>query len=89
MLRRQSDKALSDPKNLFSIFISDEGDKLSYIVTSKLKNASAKTLIGMVNDKFEGRGGGREDFAQGGSQVLNDLSDRFASLAEELKKIFK
>ena len=89
MLRRQSDKALSDPKNLFSIFISDEGDKLSYIVTSKLKDASAKTLIGMVNDKFEGRGGGREDFAQGGSQVLNDLSDRFASLAEELKKIFK
>ena len=74
MLRRQADKALKEDSKSFSILLSDEGDKLSYIVTSNLEDNTAKELIDLVNNSFNGRGGGRNDFAQGGSQELNDLA---------------
>ena len=87
MLRRQADKALKEDSKSFSILLSDEGDKLSYIVTSTLKDNTAKELIDLVNNSFNGRGGGRNDFAQGGSQEVNDLEKKFEALAEAIKKL--
>jgi len=87
MLRRQSDKALKEDNKSFSILLSNEGNKLSYIVTSSLEDHTAKVLIDLVNNSFNGRGGGRNDFAQGGSQEVNDLAKKFEALAEAIKKL--
>ena len=63
-------------------------DRLSYIVTAKKeKNLSAKKIIACVNECFSGSGGGRDDFAQGGSQDLADVEAKFEKLEESLKII--
>jgi alanyl-tRNA synthetase len=86
MLRRFSDKSLKDVEFCFSVFISLDEDKLSYIVTAKKgKNLSAKKIIACVNECFSGSGGGRDDFAQGGSQDLADIEAKFEKLEESLK----
>ena len=88
MLRRFSDKSLKSVEFCFSVFISMDEDRLSYIVTAKKeKNLSAKEIIACVNECFSGSGGGRDDFAQGGSQDLSDLEAKFKKLEESLKNI--
>ena len=88
MLRRFSDKSLKNIEFCFSVFISIDEDKLSYIVTAKQdKNLSAKKIITCVNDCFSGSGGGRDDFAQGGSQELSDIETKFEKLEESLKDL--
>ena len=88
MLRRFSDKSLKSVEFYFSVFISMDEDRLSYIVTAKKeKNLSAKEIIACVNECFSGSGGGRDDFAQGGSQDLSDLEAKFKKLEESLKNI--
>ena len=88
MLRRFSDKSLKNIEFCFSVFISIDEDKLSYIVTAKQdKNLSAKKIIACVNDCFSGSGGGRDDFAQGGSQELSDIETKFEKLEESLKDL--
>ena len=88
MLRRFSDKSLKDVEFCFSAFISMDEDRLSYIVTAKKeKNLSAKEIIAYVNDFFSGSGGGRDDFAQGGSQDLTNIEAKFEKLEESLKII--
>ena len=71
MLRRAADKSHNNKENIFSIHVSNEGDKVSYIVTSKSKSLTAKKIIQLVNESFNGRGGGRDDFAQGAA--LNQI----------------
>ena len=88
MLRRFSDKSLKSVEFCFSVFISMDEDRLSYIVTAKKeKNLSAKEIIACENECFSGSGGGRDDFAQGGSQDLSDLEAKFKKLEESLKNI--
>jgi alanyl-tRNA synthetase len=88
MLRRFSDKSLKDIEFCFSVFISLDEDRLSYIVTAKKeKNLSAKKIIACVNECFSGSGGGRDDFAQGGSQDISDIEAKFEQLEESLKNI--
>ena len=84
MLRRYADKALKEVEFSFSVFISKDEDKLSYIVTAD-KNLSAKSIISKVNECFAGSGGGRDDFAQGGSQDLDNIESKFEQLEDNLK----
>ena len=86
MLRRYADKALKEVKFSFSVFISKDEKKLSYIVTAdKDKNLSAKSIIKEVNASLAGSGGGRDDFAQGGSQEVDGIESKFVQLVENLK----
>ena len=84
MLRRYADKALKEVEFSFSVFISKDEDKLSYIVTAD-KNLSAKSIISKVNECLAGSGGGRDDFAQGGSQDLDNIESKFEQLEDNLK----
>ena len=61
----------------------------NYLILSPLtlEDNTAKELIDLVNNSFNGRGGGRNDFAQGGSQELNDLAKKFEALAEAIEKL--
>ena len=87
MLRRFSDKAKNQDE-IFSIFITDDGEKVSYIVTSKPdSNFSSKDLIELVNASFDGSGGGRNDFAQGGSQDNSNISEKFENLKFKLENL--
>ena len=87
MLRRFSDKA-KDQDEIFSIFMTDDGEKISYIVTSKPdSNFSSKDLIELVNASFDGSGGGRNDFAQGGSQDNSNISEKFENLKSKLQNL--
>ena len=86
MLRRYADKALKEVEFSFSVFISKDEEKVSYIVTAdKNKDLSAKSIIKEVNECLAGSGGGRDDFAQGGSQEVEDIENKFDQLVDNLK----
>ena len=62
-------------------------EKLSYIIAANVeKGFSAKDIIKQVNSCFDGSGGGRDEFAQGGSQEISELDARFEKLVELLNK---
>ena len=85
ILRKESDKLKSDKKIVFSICLSVAGDKLIYIVSSNDPNeVSASDIIKVVNDAFDGSGGGREDFAQGGSLQKENVDE----MVKKLKELF-
>ena len=50
------------------------------------KSLSAKSIIQKVNECFVGSGGGRDDFAQGGSQEVDNIENKFEQLKDTLKK---
>ena len=88
MLRRYADKSVKDAAASFSILISTDDEKVSYIVTAKQNEKfSAKDLIQLVNTAFNGSGGGRDDFAQGGSQEAGDIENKFNALNINLQSL--
>ena len=87
-LRRYADKSAKDAAVSFSILISTDDEKVSYIVTAKQNEKfSAKDLIQLVNTAFNGSGGGRDDFAQGGSQEAGDIENKFNALNINLQSL--
>lgn len=86
ILRKESDKLKSDKKIVFAICLSTTEDKLIYIVSSNNSDeAPASEIIKAVNDAFEGSGGGRADFAQGGSSQKESVDE----MVTKLKGLFK
>ncbi len=86
ILRKESDKLKSDKKIVFAICLSTTDDKLIYIVSSDNSDeASASEIIKVVNDAFDGSGGGRADFAQGGSTQKESVDE----MVTKLKGLFK
>jgi len=86
ILRKESDKLKSDKKNVFAICLSTTEDKLIYIVSSNNSDeAPASEIIKVVNDAFDGSGGGRADFAQGGSSQKESVDE----MVTKLKGLFK
>ena len=86
ILRKESDKLKSDKKIVFAICLSTTEDKLIYIVSSNNSDeAPASEIIKAVNDAFDGSGGGRADFAQGGSSQKESVDE----MVTKLKRLFK
>ncbi len=86
VLRKESDKLKSDKKIVFAICLSTTKDKLIYIVSSNNSDeAPASEIIKSVNDAFDGSGGGRADFAQGGSSQKESVDE----MVTKLKGLFK
>ena len=86
ILRKESDKLKSDKKIVFAICLSITEDKLIYIVSSNNSHeAPASEIIKAVNDAFDGSGGGRADFAQGGSSQKESVDE----MVTKLKGLFK
>ena len=86
ILRKESDKLKSDKKIVFAICLSTTEDKLIYIVSSNNSDeAPASEIIKAVNDAFDGSGGGRADFAQGGSPQKESVDE----MVTKLKGLFK
>ena len=86
ILRKESDKLKSDKKIVFAICLSTTEDKLIYIVSSNNSDeAPASEIIKAMNDAFDGSGGGRADFAQGGSSQKESVDE----MVTKLKGLFK
>ena len=86
--RRFADKSVKDAAISFSVLISADDEKVAYIVTAKHNEKfSAKDLIQLVSTAFKGSGGGRDDFAQGGSQESSDIENKFNDLNGGLSSI--
>ncbi len=86
ILRKESDKIKSDKKIVFAICLSTTEDKLIYIVSSNNSDeAPAYEIIKAVNDAFDGSGGGRADFAQGGSSQKESVDEIVTKLKGLLK----
>ena len=86
ILRKESDKLKSDKKIVFAICLSTNEDKLIYIVSSNNSDeAPASEIIKAMNDAFDGSGGGRADFAQGGSSQKESVDE----MVTKLKGLFK
>ena len=86
ILRKESDKLKSDKKIVFAICLSTTEDKLIYIVSSNNSDeAPASEIIKAVNDAFDGSGGGRTDFAQGGSSQKESVDEIVTKLKGLLK----
>jgi len=86
ILRKESDKLKSDKKIVFAIYLSTTEDKLIYIVSSNNSDeAPASEIIKAVNDAFDGSGGGRADFAQGGSSQKESVDE----MVTKLKGLFR
>ena len=86
ILRKESDKLKSDKKIVFAICLSTTEDKLIYIVSSNNSDgAPASEIIKVVNDAFDGSGGGRADFAQGGSSQKESVDEMVTKLKGLLK----
>ena len=86
ILRKESDKIKSDKKIVFAICLSTTEDKLIYIVSSNNSDeAPASEIIKAMNDAFDGSGGGRADFAQGGSSQKESVDE----MVTKLKGLFK
>ena len=86
ILRKESDKLKSDKKIVFAICLSTTEDKLIYIVSSNNSDeAPASEIIKSVNEAFDGSGGGRADFAQGGSSQKESVDE----MVTKLKGLFK
>ena len=86
ILRKESDKIKSDKKIVFAICLSTTEDKLIYIVSSNNSDeAPASEIIKAMNDAFDGSGGGRADFAQGGSSQKESVDEIVTKLKGLLK----
>ena len=86
ILRKESDKLKSDKKIVFAICLSTTEDKLIYIVSSNNSDeAPASEIIKAMNDAFDGSGGGRADFAQGGSSQKESVDEIVTKLKGLLK----
>ena len=86
VLRKESDKLKSDKKIVFAICLSTTEDKLIYIVSSNNSDeAPASEIIKAMNDAFDGSGGGRADFAQGGSSQKESVDEIVTKLKGLLK----
>ncbi|MBC7595116.1 MAG: alanine--tRNA ligase [Kineosporiaceae bacterium] len=70
------------------VVIGTAGDKPSAIVAlndaAQTKGLSANTLIGIVGAKIGGRGGGKNDVAQGGGTDLSGIDAAFAAVEAEI-----
>jgi len=62
------------------------GDNVSIIISSGTKKVDCKEVLSSVLSKFEGKGGGKPDFAQGGVADIASSEKVFAMLTDEIKR---
>lgn len=62
------------------------GDSLSVIMTSGDPRVNCKVILSESLSKFDGRGGGKADFAQGGTRDVSEAPELLELITEKVKK---
>ncbi len=77
----------SDQDEFVTILAGITTERINYaVVASSGSNANAGAIIKVVNEVFGGRGGGKTDCAQGGSDYVDDWKDKLVAVEEQLTK---
>ena len=61
-------------------------DSASVMIASGNKSVDCKKILGEILPKYNGRGGGKPDFAQGGIADSSDITDALESLKDAVKQ---
>ncbi len=68
-----------------------EGDRVSLVATvndlGRQRGLSAKALLNVALRELDGRGGGKDDIAQGGGTRLDNLPQAFAAVARSIRAL--
>ena len=86
---KSSEFEINDNKGQMKLYQNASLEMLRRYADKALKEVkfslSAKSIIKEVNECLAGSGGGRDDFAQGGSQEVDDIDKKFDQLVDNLK----
>ncbi len=69
------------------VFIISKGDKLNFIVKSEDSKINCSSIIKSILPLCDGKGGGSSTYAQGGGNVIDDLSSITDKVESEINKI--
>lgn len=61
-------------------------DRLSYAVMGNLAGFSCRSAVKVLNEVFNGRGGGKDDSAQGSALLCEGWQEKWASAVEVIRK---
>ncbi len=92
-LRETADQVREKMGQGIVLLAGEEGDQTVFVVSvtkeCAAKGVHAGTIAKKFGEKIEGRGGGRDTFAQGGGKKRADLKDIVESFPDEIVKLFK
>lgn len=75
-------------ENTVSVLLAVQPERISYFVAlGKNTQGDCRAYIKLLNDAFGGRGGGKPDGAQGGSEYCGEWEAKLASVMEQLKAL--
>lgn len=70
--------------NAITILIAAKPERISYaVVLGAATQGDCRGVIKLLNDAFGGRGGGKSDCAQGGSDYCDDWQEQLAAVAQK------
>ncbi len=70
----------------FTVLVAVQTERISYaVVAGSGVHGSCRDYIKVLNEVFAGRGGGKDDCAQGGSACCSDWQERLACVNERIK----
>ena len=74
-------------ENTVSVLLAVQPERISYFVAlGKDTAGDCRAYIKLLNDTFGGRGGGKPDGAQGGTDFCSNWQERFATVLKQLKE---
>lgn len=86
--RNLADSAANMISNGIAVIISTNGEKTSFVVKSKDPHIKAKEIAKTIAEPFHGKGGGRDEMAQGGWSGKADI-DKIRKIIEEFMETGK
>ncbi len=76
----------SEQDEFVTILVGITQERISYaVVASNDSNADSRAIIKVMNEVFGGRGGGKADCAQGGSDYVEDWKEKLVVVEEKLQ----
>lgn len=86
ILIKKAGEIIEEKKTLLVLFLVDEG---LFVVCGRSNDIDydCRALLNNILERFSGRGGGRENFAQGGGALKPDFEEKVEEIREEVRKI--
>ena len=82
-LRHCSNLLTEQGKEICMLFSTDDDENYIYVVSSATHDT--KPIVKALNDAFNGKGGGKPNYAQG--KIISDSKEKIIAFAEENLKI--